>query len=77
MCCMCNQSAIIHWSRKAGIFMDAAVCVLVIPGIQLFIYEWEEVQSMGEQGEALSELREFYYAVVCMHQRVTGFPVSG
>lgn len=57
--------------------MDAAVWVLVIPGIQLFIYEWEEVQSMEERGEALSELREFYYGVVCMHQRVTGFPVSG
>lgn len=45
-----------------------AVWVLVIPDFQLFIYEWEEVQSREEWGEALSELREFYYAVVCMHQ---------
>lgn len=54
-----------------------AVLVSVVPDDQLFIYEWEEVQSREERGEALSELREFYYAAVWIHQGVTGFSVSG
>lgn len=45
-----------------------AVRVLVISDIQLFIYVWEELQSREESGGALSELKEFYYAVACMHE---------
>ena len=37
---------------------------MVIPDVKLYIYEWEEVQSREERGEALSELRELYYAAV-------------
>lgn len=65
-CAACESRAwIANWSPREGIFMEAA---LVIPDFQLFISEGEEVQGREEWGEAPSELREFYYAVVCMHQ---------